>query len=96
MSLEAVFVALEPLVLPVMQISCLWFNLMLGIFCPQICSVSSPLSLVRSTFVQTAFLMVKKIIGLSLAMLSEDYSDNTSGNHKIKHYSLGPYKILTL
>lgn len=49
-SLEAVFVALEPLVLPVMQISCLGFNLMLGIFCPQICSVSSPLSLVRSTF----------------------------------------------
>lgn len=31
-SLEAVFVALEPLVLPVNQVSYFWFNLMLGIF----------------------------------------------------------------
>lgn len=40
--------------------------------------------------------MMKKIIALSLAMLSEDFSDNTSGNHKIKDYNLGRYYIVAI
>lgn len=39
---------------------------------------------------------MKKIIALSLAMLSEDYSDNTSVNLKIKNYNPGPYKPIAI
>lgn len=39
--------------------------------------------------IQDAFLIMKKKIAFYLAMLSEDCSDNDSGNHKIKAYSAG-------
>jgi len=35
---------------------------------------------------------MKKNIVLYLTMLSEDCSDNTSSNHKIKDYNVGHYK----
>lgn len=40
--------------------------------------------------------MMKKNIALYLAMLSEDCSDNTSGNHKIKDYNVGHNKIVAV
>lgn len=46
--------------------------------------------------IQVTLVMMKKIITVSLAMLSEDYSDNTSVNLKIKSYNLGLYKIVAI